>query len=407
MAFLLAFGAMPAMESKAATTGQYTNPLMNGADPTIVRGDDGYFYSGFGTDNDIYIKRSESLLGLSTAESHLVWDNPNTGNPDNNKNYYIWGPYIYRIDGAWYIYYTSSTENDFGYGHPSCYVLENTSEDPFKGEWHLKGSNSNIDDFEGNATEKAGLMNTESYGLACGVISIGGEIYFTYTKYDYYANEPGHTKFNECPTIVKMENPWTLTGPECTVARPTYDWEKHGDNIDEGCAVVEHGGKVYFAYSVSSFTNDNYGVGLSVCDLSTDVMDENNWKKSTTPIVSRSDENASFGPGSPLFVKSPDGTEDWLIYHGGPIGGQTSTDRRVRAQIINWTDDGQISLGSLDKTYGLQVHPNGYTYFTNPNSTASIVTMTRVNIITKSWVVQRLGSIPTTLFYVNGWGGVY
>ena len=64
-------------------------------------------------------------------------------------------------------------------------------------------------------------------------------------------------------------------------------------------------------------------------------------------------------------------------------------------------NDGQISLGSLDKTYGLQVHPNGYTYFTNPNSTASIVTMTRVNIITKSWVVQRLGSIPTTLFYVN------
>ena len=29
---------------KAAVTGQYTNPLMNGADPTIVRGDDGYFY---------------------------------------------------------------------------------------------------------------------------------------------------------------------------------------------------------------------------------------------------------------------------------------------------------------------------------------------------------------------------
>jgi GH43 family beta-xylosidase/uncharacterized protein YegP (UPF0339 family) len=336
---------LPGINAHAGVSGQYTNPLMNGADPTIVRGEDGYFYSGFGTDNDIYIKRSESLLGLSTAESHLVWDNPNSGNPDNNKNFYIWGPYIYRLDGAWYIYYSSSTENDFGYGHPSCYVLENTSEDPFTGEWHLKGSSTNVDDFEGNATEKAGLMNTESYGLACGVITIGGEQYFTYTKYDYYANEPGHTKFNECPTIVKMANPWTLTGPECTVARPTYAWEKHGDNIDEGCAVVEHGGKVYFAYSVSSFTNDNYGVGLSVCDLSTDVMDENNWKKSTTPIVSRSDENSSFGPGSPLFVKSPDGTEDWLIYHGGPIGGQTSTDRRVRAQIINWTDDGEISLG--------------------------------------------------------------
>jgi GH43 family beta-xylosidase/uncharacterized protein YjdB len=345
LAVAMVFTASPVMNTRAAVTGQYTNPMMNGADPTIVRGDDGYYYSGFGTDNDIYIKRSDSLLGLSTAESHLVWDNPRTDNPSGDENYYVWGPYIYRIDGAWYIYYSSSTENDFGYGHPSCYVLENTSVDPFEGEWVLKGKNTNVDDFAGTATEKDGLMNTESYGLACGVISIAGEQYFTYTKYEYYANEPGNTKFDECPTIVKMENPWTLTGPECTVARPTYDWELHGDNVNEGCALVEHEGKVYFAYSASSFTNDNYCVGLSVCDLSTDVMDENNWKKSSTPIMSRSDENSSFGPGSPLFVKSPDETEDWLIYHGGPIGGQTSTDRRVRAQIINWTDDGQINLG--------------------------------------------------------------
>ena len=58
-----------------------------------------YFYSGFATDNDIYIKRSETLLGLSTADSHLVWDNPRSGNPDGNKNYYVWGPYIYRLMG--------------------------------------------------------------------------------------------------------------------------------------------------------------------------------------------------------------------------------------------------------------------------------------------------------------------
>ena len=69
--------------------------------------------------------------------------------------------------------------------------------------------------------------------------------------------------------------------------------------------------------------------------------------------------------------------------------------------------NGQISLGSTGTTYGLQVNPNGLISFTNPNSTGSMVTMTRVSIVTKSWVVQRLGSTPTTLFYVNGHGGVY
>jgi GH43 family beta-xylosidase len=284
LALGLAATSIPALPVEARTTGQYTNPLMNGADPTIVRGEDGYFYSGFGTDNDIYIKRSETLLGLSTADSHLVYDNP-----DSNR--YIWGPYIYHIDGTWYIYYSSSTENDFGYGHPSCFVMANESKDPFEGEWKFLCENENVDDFEGNSSVKPGLMNTESYGLACGLLKINGELYYTYTKYDYFANEPGHTKFNECPTIVKMENPYTLTGPECTVARPTYDWELHRDNIDEGCAYLEHDGYGYFAHSASSFMDDNYAVGLSVIDLSQDVMDEKNWKKSTTPIMSRSDEN--------------------------------------------------------------------------------------------------------------------
>lgn len=69
--------------------------------------------------------------------------------------------------------------------------------------------------------------------------------------------------------------------------------------------------------------------------------------------------------------------------------------------------DNQISIGSLDKTYGLQVHPDGYTYFTNPNTFGSIVTMTYVNSLTRSWVVKTLSSVPITLFYVDGFGSVY
>ena len=152
LALGLVVTSTPTLTVEAKTTGQYTNPLMNGADPTIVRGEDGYFYSGFGTDNDIYIKRSETLLGLSTADSHLVYDNPRTGNPNGNENYFIWGPYIYHIDDAWYIYYSSSTENDFGWGHPSCYVLKNDSKDPFEGEWYFPCENTNVDDFEGNGS---------------------------------------------------------------------------------------------------------------------------------------------------------------------------------------------------------------------------------------------------------------
>jgi GH43 family beta-xylosidase len=334
---------------------------MRGADPTITRDADGFYYCGFATDNNIYLKRAETVLGISTAKSRLVWKKPaNFG--------YVWGPYIYRLEGKWYIYFASGPETDFGYGHPSTYVLENESPDPFEGTWVLKGSWSNKDE-NGQATMKDGLMNAQGYGLPCGVITMGGETYYTYTKYFYYednylgtasgsAIDFTRTKFDECPTIVKMLNPWTLDngtvadstgelskGTECTLARPIYDWEKFGDNINEGAAVVEKDGKVYFAYSASSFMNDNYGVAVSYADLNSDLLDPNSWQKLPVPLMQKSPENSAYGPGSPLFVKSEDGTEDWLIHHAGPVGGQTGSNRWVRATPVSWTDYGFVNVG--------------------------------------------------------------
>ena len=353
--------SLPLQTAHAEVESQYRNPLMRGADPTITRDADGFYYCGFATDNNIYLKRAETVLGISTAKSRLVWKKP--------ENFgYVWGPYIYRLAGKWYIYFASGPETDFGYGHPSTYVLENESPDPFEGNWVLKGSWSNKDE-NGQATEKAGLMNAEGYGLPCGVITMGGETYYTYTKYFYYedkylgtvsgsAIDYTRTKFDECPTIVKMLNPWTLDngtvadstgelskGTECTLARPTYDWEKYGDNINEGAAVVEKDGKVYFAYSASSFMNDNYGVAVSYADLNSDLLNPDSWQKLPVPLMQKSPENSAYGPGSPLFVKSEDGTEDWLIHHAGPVGGQTGSNRWVRATPVSWTDNDFVNVG--------------------------------------------------------------
>lgn len=70
--------------------------------------------------------------------------------------------------------------------------------------------------------------------------------------------------------------------------------------------------------------------------------------------------------------------------------------------------DGQISLGSLGKIYGLQVHPDGYTFFANPNTISSIVTMTKVtNTNYRSWLVRRDNMNIFNRFYVDGLGNVY
>lgn len=337
--FVIILSLLLAGISSADVTTNYVNPLMGGADPTISRAADGYYYSAFSNDNNITLKRHETILGVSTAKSKIVWKKPDTFG-------FVWGPYIYRLDGKWYLYFSSGPEESFGYGHPSSYVLENASPDPFEGTWELKGESANADS-DGQVTVKKGLLNTQGYGLACGVVSIQGQTYFTYTKYYYFPDpqNPANMKFDESPTIVKMKNPWTLEGPEGIVAKPQYDWEKQRDNINEGAAVVERNGKTYFAYSASSFMNDNYSVGVSVADAGSDVMKAESWVKHPKPVMKRSDENSSYGPGSPLFLKSEDNSEDWILYHGIPTHGQGGGNRGIRAQRIHWDDNDFINLG--------------------------------------------------------------
>ncbi|ULL16436.1 beta-xylosidase [Paenibacillus sp. H1-7] len=337
----------------ADVSSHYLNPLMKGADPTIERQDDGYYYSAAG-DGNVVLKRHETILGVSTAKSKEVWKLP-----ENLE--FIWGPDAHRIDGKWYIYFASGPKisdkaGRFAYGHPSSYVLENSSPDPFEGTWELKGTYDNGD----GLTPQQGLLNTQSYGLPTGFVTINGQRYLTYTKYFYFIDpKTGKERFDECPTIVKMKNPWTLEGEEITLARPTYDWEKYVDNVNEGAAVVERNGKVYFAYSASSYTHDNYAVGLSWADLAQSVENEAAWNKHPEPIMKRSDENGSYSTGSPLFLKSEDGTEDWITYHGIPTHSQGGKNREVRAQRINWDDNDFINLGIPSNPGTVLSRPSG------------------------------------------------
>ena len=51
-----------------------------------------------------------------------------------------------------------------------------------------------------------------------------------------------------------------------------------------------------------------------------------------------------FGPGHCCFVKSADGTEDWIIYHGAKYSG-AGWNRSLRAQKFMWLADGSPDFG--------------------------------------------------------------
>ena len=65
-------------------------------------------------------------------------------------------------------------------------------------------------------------------------------------------------------------------------------------------------------------------------------------------MFARSDENKVYGPGHNSFTTSPDGTEDWIVYHGKDWRDadlQGFAGRMTRAQRFTWRADGPPDFG--------------------------------------------------------------
>lgn len=64
------------------------------------------------------------------------------------------------------------------------------------------------------------------------------------------------------------------------------------------------------------------------------------------------DEEAGvYGPGHNSFVSSPDGTEQWIVYHATTAPTDGWGNRKARAQKLTWDEAGNLRLGkpfSLD-----------------------------------------------------------
>lgn len=84
------------------------------------------------------------------------------------------------------------------------------------------------------------------------------------------------------------------------------------------------------------------------------------------------------------------------------------TDAKAQIKLHN---DGHVSLGSLAKDYGIQIQPNGYSYFrTRLNNEWSWATLSYANdSLQKHWIVANLDD-PNPgrhTFFVTGHGYVY
>jgi GH43 family beta-xylosidase len=289
-----------------------------GADPFVIRHTDGFYYAAASTGSELTLIRSRALSTLGAGERKTVWTPPATGPASKH----LWAPEIHRLRGRWYIHFAA---DDGDNANHRMYVLENPSDDPFRGRFTPKG--------------KLADPALDRWAIDGTVLPLGDRLYFLWSGWE------GTEDVRQDLFIAPMRDPWTLSGPRVAIARPTFDWETRGapPAVNEGPQALVRDGRVLVAFSASGSWTDHYNLGLLWARADADLLDPKSWTKLPDPVFASTDKVLAPGHGS--FVASPDGREDWHVYHAARHPG-AGWSRLIRAQPFTWGADGFPIFGA-------------------------------------------------------------
>jgi len=310
----------------------FCNPISNISAPDpYVKYIDGYYYALYTEATRITIFRNTSIDTVLQGESKVVFT------IGKEVQGHVWAPELHYLPstGRWYIYASGATDV-LEFSTIRMFCLESVTSDPF-GEYVFK-------DF------------TDDHTLAIDQTIFYDEKGQTmYTAFSEFANK------GQVITLAVMENPWTVSDKRIQVSYPQYMWERMGitedkdgriiegkdGRVNEGPIFLSHKDKLFLIYSASGCWSQYYCLGMleyaGTDYAEKNVMNIENWVKSTEPIFSAA--NDVYGVGHCSFFASPDGKETWIAYHGmhTPYAGEAG--RYMYVQKISFDKNGIPALG--------------------------------------------------------------
>ena len=309
------------VQGQSDEPGTFLNPLnaYGGADPWLTYYEGNYYLATTTWSSTWTMRRSPTLAGLKTAEPIEIYHET-----DPSRCCNFWAPEFHLLtapDGTqhWYFYYTAGVAGTYAIQH--THVLESAGTDPL-GPYTYKG--------------RVYHPSNDVWMIDGSILEMNGATYFLYSSFV----GPLQSLF-----IAPMSNPWTLSRAGERISSPTYPWELLGGNVNEGPVALYHDDDVFIVYSASSCATPNYQLGM-LTYTGGDPLDPAAWTKNPEPIFVRSDENGVYAPGHNGFFQSPDGTQDWIVYHANESDAYGCDGTRItRVQPITWNEDGTPNLG--------------------------------------------------------------
>lgn len=301
----------------------FTNPVWNGADPWMVKQKDDYIYC-YSARNSIYLSKSRQLT--KRGEAKKIWQAPATG---WNRSC-IWAPEIHFIQGLWYVYYAAG-ESGPPFIHQRTGVLRSKTDDVF----------SEYEDMGVLYTgDNPGDPTSNVWAIDMTILEHKNKLYAIWSG---WIKQEATDKTMQQLYISEMKNPYTMTGHRALLSAPVENWETGGPlNLNEGPEILKNGEKVFVIYSCRESWLVEYRLGmLQLINPAGNLLDPANWSKKG-PVFQGTSE--VFGVGHCSFVKSPDNSEDWIIYHSKK-NTTPGWERDVRMQPFKWNQDGTPDFG--------------------------------------------------------------
>ena len=306
----------------------FHNPLLpSGPDPWVIAHKGTYYYMNT-TGQNLTIWATPDITDLQHARKKIVWTPPATGPYSHD----LWAPELHRFDDRWYLYFAADKGDNESH---RIFVLENRSDDPLQGTWTMKGQVSDA---------------TNKWAIDASAFEVNGQRYLLWSGWQ------GDSDGEQDIFIAHLSNPWTIDSERSLVSFPKYAWEHVGDlpnrpglphvEVNEGPEMLQHGNDLFLVYSGSACWTDYYELGVLQAHVGDNLLDPASWHKFDHPFFRQNRAASVFGPGHNGFFKSPDGKQDWIIYHANPSSGQgCESQRSPRAQSFTWNADGTPNFG--------------------------------------------------------------
>jgi GH43 family beta-xylosidase len=333
--------ALLVFSTTVSAANTFRNPLNtdHGSDPFMVYYNGEYYLTAttWSTDPNVgvTVKHASTISGLIAATPLTIFKDTTASRCCN-----IWAPEFHFLtapDGTqhWYLYYVAGVAADVS--HQYIHVAESAGTSPL-----------------GPYTYKGRLYDpaNDNWAVDPTILNLNGQLYLFWSGYE-------GSLFGSSQNIygMAMSTPWTVTGSRALIARPAYSWETGTAAVNEGPEILQHGSTTFLVFSATWCGNPNYQLGRATYNGG-NVLSQSSWVKYASPIFSAA--NGQYSTAHNGFFKSPDGTEDWIVYHGTTSSsGACDNTRTTRIQKFTWNADGTPNLGiPLSLTTDIQV-PSG------------------------------------------------